>query len=416
MKSLLFVFVVFASLAYGADSFLFDRLTLSQKPSDYASESDARTVDDSKLRKKIFEVWDEKSGVKKGEHLASLSLLNQDGYGENLLLYSRGQKKRLRDYTANLSIVNKNGIVIRNSDIRALPSSKPYFFNPQKAGEGFPFDYFQESKIYANTPVRALFATADEAFFYVSNYISGGWIDSRNIYFTTPPEEERLKNSKLFATIKDKTAVFGKNGVFLEKMAIGSFVYKDGEEFLGASNEGISKLIFDEDAFAPLPLEFSQRAVSSLADGMMNEPYGWGGMFDNRDCSMFLRDLYLPFGVYLPRNSKDQAKLHSKRYIDLSKLSEAKKSEYITQNATPFNTLLYLKGHILLYIGAREGEPLALHDMWGFAYNKNGEEKKYIIGKPVISTLYIGEKHDGFDSNKSIAVRLLGMRDIAPRF
>jgi len=44
-------------------------------------------------------------------------------------------------------------------------------------------------------------------------------------------------------------------------MAIGSFVYKDGEEFLGASNEGISKLIFDEDAFAPLPLEFSQRTL-----------------------------------------------------------------------------------------------------------------------------------------------------------
>ncbi|HRF58046.1 MAG TPA: hypothetical protein PLV58_11680, partial [Campylobacterales bacterium] len=90
MKSLLFALVFFVSLAYGADSFMFDRLTLSQKPSDYASESDARTVDDSKLRKKIFEVWDEKSGVKKGEHLASLSLLNQDGYGENLLLYSRG--------------------------------------------------------------------------------------------------------------------------------------------------------------------------------------------------------------------------------------------------------------------------------------------------------------------------------------
>jgi len=70
----------------------------------------------------------------------------------------------------------------------------------------------------------------------------------------------------------------------------------------------------------------------------------------------------------------------------------------------------------LLYIGQRDGEPLALHDMWGFAYSKNGEEKKYIIGKPVISTLYIGEKHDGFDGNKSIAARLLGMRDIAPRF
>jgi len=48
---------------------------------------------------------------KKGEHLASLSLLNQDGYGENLLLYSGGQKKRLRNYATNLSAVNKNGII-----------------------------------------------------------------------------------------------------------------------------------------------------------------------------------------------------------------------------------------------------------------------------------------------------------------
>jgi len=105
-----------------------------------------RTVDDSKLRKKIFEVWDEKSSVKKGEHLASLSLLNQDGYGENLLLYDRGQKKRLRDYATNLSAVNKNGIVVRNSDIRALPSAKPYFLIRKKRARGFPLIISKRAK------------------------------------------------------------------------------------------------------------------------------------------------------------------------------------------------------------------------------------------------------------------------------
>ena len=147
---------------------------------------------------------------------------------------------------------------------------------------------------------------------------------------------------------------------------------------------------------------------------MMPYPYGWGGLLDNRDCSMFLRDLFLPFGVFLPRNSKDQAAIEKKGYVDLSKFSIEEKLDYLKHNAVAFGTLLYMRGHVLLYVGQKDGEPLVLHDVWGFAYNEDAKEKRFVVGRPVISTLHLGEKHDGFEEKRSLAARLLGVRDITP--
>jgi len=393
------------------DNLYFDKLALSQNPNDYVKDSNTTLFDSFHLKSKIFGVWNDDYTATLSESFWAEDIIKRDGYAENLQKYNLEEKKIwLKDMKSSIE-VNKKGIISRNTDARALPTKRPYFYDPKKAGEGYPFDNLQLSRLYANTPIKIVAKTLDGAFYYISSSLTDGWIDSRDAMPLDEKQVEFLRESNLFVTVKDKTPIFDDNGEFIEKMQIGSFVFESKDDFYSIDGAKISKIKFDDKSFIKLPLEFSGATFASLANEMMNEPYGWGGYLDNRDCSMFMRDLFLPFGIYLPRNSHDQA-MKSSEYIDLSNFSKNGKLDFVKQNAKPFLTLLYLKGHILLYLGTFDDEVIVLHDVWGFAYDKNGVEQRFVIGKPIISTLYLGSSYDNFITKKSLANRLLGIRTL----
>ena len=49
-----------------------------------------------------------------------------------------------------------------------------------------------------------------------------------------------------------------------------------------------------------------------------------GGLYNNRDCSSMIKDLYSPFGIWFPRNSKSQA-TNIGRLKNISHMSDKKK-------------------------------------------------------------------------------------------
>lgn len=48
----------------------------------------------------------------------------------------------------------------------------------------------------------------------------------------------------------------------------------------------------------------------------------------------------------------------------MSNLSIEEKKDFIRKNGVPFSTLVYLKGHIMLYVGVKNNEPLVVHNIW----------------------------------------------------
>ena len=52
----------------------------------------------------------------------------------------------------------------------------------------------------------------------------------------------------------------------------------------------------------------TQAPARGIKFPISRQPYGYGGLYDNRDCSAMTRDLFAPFGLYLPRNSSEQAR------------------------------------------------------------------------------------------------------------
>ena len=126
---------------------------------------------------------------------------------------------------------------------------------------------------------------------------------------------------------------------------------------------------------------------------------------------MFIRDIYVDSGVLLPRNSADQAA----GYTDISMMKPDEKKEFIVNNAKPWRSVLYLKGHIMLYIGQKsDGEPLVIHDAWGIkSFDANGKEGRYMLGGIVITTLEEGKGNDWYDNEKSSLLnKILGIKDI----
>jgi hypothetical protein len=117
--------------------------------------------------------------------------------------------------------------------------------------------------------------------------------------------------------------------------------------------------------------------------------------------------MFTPFGIWLPRNSYRQSKIGE--VITLDGLSEDEKIKTIKEKAIPFKTLLYRKGHIVLYAGTYNDEIIIFHDTWGIRTMKDGKEGRIVIGKTIFSTLKLGEEQAYYDTNSSMTKSLKSM-------
>jgi hypothetical protein len=75
----------------------------------------------------------------------------------------------------------------------------------------------------------------------------------------------------------------------------------------------------------------------------------------------------------------------------------------------PFLTLVYIPGHIALYIGAYNNQPIIFHSTWGVKTIKNGVEGRHIVGKSIISSLELGKELDDFNPKKSMLHKVKGL-------
>jgi len=145
-----------------------------------------------------------------------------------------------------------------------------------------------------------------------------------------------------------------------------------------------------------------------LGSHLLRNTYGWGGMFEERDCSSMIRDFVTPFGIWLPRNSAQQAK--KGEVISFKDLNNSQKIVLIKEKGVPFETILYKKGHVLLYVGTYEDSVMVMHNIWGIrTKDKEGLKGRVIVGRAVISTLELGADVENFDSSNMLLSTLVSM-------
>ncbi len=305
------------------------------------------------------------------------------------------------------------GIVIKNTSLRAMPTHSPFYLNPKKAGEGYPFDYFQQTALWLGTPVFISHVSKDGLWYFVESALAAGWLPAEEIAKADKTFRDFLQNTELVVVVQDKVplpALYKEQMPSAQKksetghnihigtvLPLSSRTVEVAHVFIPVSgNGGLAKwwpISLGQDAVANYPLPLTAQMVASLGNKMMGQEYGWGGIDEKRDCSALMHDLFLPFGLWLPRNSSKQAETGN--VIVLENLSEAEKTDYILSKGVPFFSMIFLPGHIGLYIGEYDGKPLLFHNVWGVRLEKQMpdgslQKGRAVIGRAVVTTLKPG--------------------------
>lgn len=308
-------------------------------------------------------------------------------------------------------------VTVRQTDFRHLPTRESHTRDPRNRGEWHPFDNLQVSSAPASMPVLVTLVSRDRKWFLVETSYLLGWVPAADIAAVDPAFMKTWENGRYLAIVRDKTPVRDGGKSVLFRAPLGAVFSKAGEDadriwiwtaFRDARGDAsMRKAFIPKTAAIEKPLPLTARNMARLARELVGEPYGWGGLGGNRDCSALVRDLFVPFGLWLPRNSSDQA--GAGKFVSFQNLAPAEKETRILRQGVPWRTLVWTPGHIMLYIGNRDGKPLIFHNFWSIkTRDAAGKRAKLIVGRAAVTTLQPGGELLNLDVRGTNLLRGLG--------
>jgi len=288
--------------------------------------------------------------------------------------------------------MNLSGVVIGQAPRYGLVVHfAPQRFLPTKEGlyekkDDLEFDQLENSALDVGTPVAVVHASADGLWYYVMTEISDGWVEAKNFAVVIKPKADIFLNESMtdfydyirmgmrlpMTSVDAGHVTVNVPGVDSDGVLVVKEAYMNAEDV----NTGY--------------LPYTARNIYKQALMMLNQPYGWGDMYGEQDCSRFMQMVFATVGIDLPRDSKDQAQVSNVVVNFDQKSSDAIKIAAIDQSPAS-NTLLAMKGHILLYLGTVDGKPYAIHDTTGYKQMVDGKELEYAFDRVIISDLSLGE-------------------------
>lgn len=374
-----------------------------------------------------FNIWNMQQPKEKLESIKwAFNIYRPSGsYGENL------QKLDQSFFDAMLQNANfdeygklsAKGLTLRELNLRVFPTVRPLLRDPSLAGEGFPFDYLQNSTVHANAPIFISHYSKNREWAYVFASFASGWVRVHEFVILEDTQKDFWQSRAQLAILKEGESIYDMDGNFLFSSKIGMtlpFVSEDETSYtvaIAKAGMGQKALIVD----AKIPkiiatkeiLPFSAENLKTAISEVSKTNYGWGGMYEQRDCSSTLRDMFTPFGIWLPRNSYQQGRVG--KVISLKDLDDEKKIKTIKENAIPFQTILYKKGHVVLYVGTYEDEIVVFHNVWGIKTKQDGIEGRIVIGKPIFSTLRVGKEQPYYVEEAGLLKTISSMNIITGR-
>jgi len=307
-----------------------------------------------------------------------------------------------------MSSLRKKAIAISNTNLRILPTNGYAFSYPNDPGEGYPFDSMQDDYLNIGEPLLISHYTKDGKFAYVlTSTGSYGFVLSKDLIEISDGYVKSYRRSLIMidsyslaylsSPIKQAATIELYPGTILPLLNSNTILIpirnSKGEADFQKAN--ISKA-----HFISKPLSFNKKNVSMVIEQLIDKPYGWGGNLFHMDCARLVRNYFALFGIHMPLLSKEQAK--KGHVLDISTFHEIEKKGAIIKYAIPYQSVIYLPGHIGIYLGEYHGEPIMLHALWGIkVFDPNNIEYRYIIGKSIISTLSPGTELPGFIIEKS---------------
>jgi len=304
-------------------------------------------------------------------------------------------------------------VATTSTAIRCQPSAAPLLEAPGQEA----FDTLQCSLLSFGEPVRVLRKSSN--FWLILTEFVQGWVTPTALGPALAPAElAAYRQAPRFLVItQDRAPVLAAPGGELLGVArLGQRLplldaTAAGYAVRAPHVGGLGPAWIPAGSGAPGYLPLTRETVFRLAFSLLHSPYGWGGAGDGRDCSAFLMDLFAVCGLALPRNSAQQAEAGSEQ-VDLAAQPLGGRVAAIEAASRRGLVLLYLPGHIMLYLG-RDGDDLyALHQLSGYLVPcPGGGETKVRVNRVAVTPLTLGRG----TSQGSLLERLTRLTVLGPR-
>ncbi len=282
------------------------------------------------------------------------------------------------------------GLVVKRAHMRTYPTDDAVY----KTEIPTNIDRFQENGLFPADAVAILHQSKDGEWLLVQSYNYLAWVRREAIAVGNRDEilEYRDRQSfivvtgdKVFTTFNPELAAvselqfdMGTRLPLADRKAVGNNLrgqnpYTSYVVDLPIRDEAGQlrfepALIARNQDVAPGYLPYTRQNIIRQSFKFLGERYGWGHSFNARDCTGFVSEIYKTFGIYLPRNSGDQGRSSigdNVRFADTS--LENSKSEAL--QLMDVGDLIYIPGHVMLYLGEVDGHPYVIHDVDSLSYN-----------------------------------------------
>lgn len=286
----------------------------------------------------------------------------------------------------------KYGVALDTADIRIAPTNEPL-----ASSEDYDYcDELQNSSVRINEPLVIVWESSDDNWLFVVTRFCSGWIDASKVastsdykfWYTNVYPDRFLIVTDNYAhldydpsneAIAGRTLTMGAKIKLLQR----DDNYRNNYQRSGLHNYLVSIPCRKENGdlnyeTAYLPqnigvnvgyLDYTQRNLMELSFNSLGEQYGWGGQYGNRDCSQMVMEIYMCFGIYLPRNTSGMIKLPMTS-VNVEGISSERKGELM--NSLSAGSLLLFPGHVMVYLGEVNGEHYCI-SATGSMVNTEGE-------------------------------------------
>ncbi len=273
-------------------------------------------------------------------------------------------------------------------------------------------DELQSSAIIVNEPVVVKLITADGKYSYAVSSNCTGWVETECLAFCASKEEwlEAWQSEEDFLVVTtDKITLepsYIESATSKVELSLGcrlNLVPKSElPDSIGERGTWNNYVIYlptrdEKGNYVKKPalisqhysvsigyLPLTERSLLNVAFSCLGNRYGWGGMLESMDCSLYTRSIYRCCGLELPRNTTWQTAIPTQNY-DVSAMSQTEKKELLNQ--MPAGTLLMFSGHIMMYLGEDNGNYYVISDLGTVYDEENTSDSLKSIYSVVINTL-----------------------------
>jgi hypothetical protein len=287
------------------------------------------------------------------------------------------------------------GLVVQRADLRTFPTRLRVFRSPGNSD----IDRFQESALFPGTPLVIAHESGDSEWWFVISPRYAAWIEKRHVaegrgeevfayVEKTPyrvvtgatvdtvfnPEQPALSELQLDMGVRvpllvDRDPDLPVNGQHPYSAHVIELPLRAETGALLIEPALLQKNADTRGDYLPL----TRANIIRQGFKFLGERYGWGHSYNGRDCSGFVSEVYRSMGARMPRNTSAQgvSPAFQKRQFGPDDGPEARMEALRSLNT---GDLVYIPGHVMMVIGAIDGEPWVIHDTTGTSYRSEEGE------------------------------------------